>query len=307
MIVMAMAGGLGNQMFQYAAGRALSSRLGVSLGLDLGYYNTSGAPGLEQFPRAFKLQSFKIAASIVTSEQAASVRDRFRKNVLLRALASQVRRRFRRFPCGHFLERTANYEPVFAKLPDRTYLAGYFQSPHYFEAIETSIRLELRPVDAAAADYAERYVEARRKGGRDVIAVHVRRGDMTFSAEEIKNTSFIPGPPVTPEYVRSAMRRFDPDSTFLFFSDSDKDLDWCRGQFTANDAHFCYGHTDLQDFAVMRACDHNIISNSSFSWWAAWLNDRPGRRVVRPRMWLYPDRYPDHRIESLVPASWEAN
>jgi hypothetical protein len=73
---------------------------------------------------------------------------------------------------------------------------------------------------------------------------------------------------------------------------------------TAADAHYCGGNSDLQDFALMRACDHHIISNSTFSWWAAWLNPNPEKRVVAPLNWFFKDRYPEYRPRDLIPQGW---
>ena len=106
------------------------------------------------------------------------------------------------------------------------------------------------------------------------------------------------------------MKKFDAESRFLIFSDTARDIQWCRDNIRPDwlapeRLHFSDGHTDLQDATLMSCCDHNIIANSTFSWWAAWLNTTPGRRVIAPRSWSNPGNAGKMTTTDLIPPSWE--
>jgi hypothetical protein len=105
------------------------------------------------------------------------------------------------------------------------------------------------------------------------------------------------------QYVHEAMRRFSPESVFLVFSDSARDVAWCRENLRGGNLAFSEGHTDLQDLELMRECDHNIIANSTFSWWAAWLNHHPGRRVIAPKDWFFASQ--NGQSQDIIPETWE--
>ncbi|HEX8912732.1 MAG TPA: alpha-1,2-fucosyltransferase [Humisphaera sp.] len=306
MIIVQLHGGLGNQLFQYAAARALAARRRAELRLDVSHFQSKQRPDeLAQFSRSFKLRHFHVDAAIATPADVRRVRDRYCPNYLTRVLAREVKRRFPRWALGHYAERSANFDPALLSQPDGVYVEGYLQSERYFKDQEPLIRRELTLRDDALRAYAAEYVARRRGAGGPVVAVHVRRGDLAYSVEVVNRPDYIYGMPVSIDYVRAGMARFPPGSTYLVFSDSGKDLDWCAQRIAGPGVHFCYGHSDLQDFAVMQACDHHVISNSTFSWWAAWLNPSPHKRVVAPRAWFDPARYPDYNPRSLIPRPWE--
>jgi hypothetical protein len=305
MIVMEINGGLGNQMFQYAVGWALAAARRTELKLDISSFDIDRPAEFAAFPRKFKLQHFQITAVTATKDDIARTRDRYAGGRLMNGVARRIRRRWPTRAMGFFEERMMCFDSTVLALPDQTYLRGYFQSESYFKAVADEIRRQFRPRDAAMTEFAANYVAKRRQAAKAVVSLHVRRGDLAQAAEVLKDRTIIQAAPVSVEYVHAAMARFAADSTFLVFSDSDKDLDWCRANIRGQNLHFCYGNNDLQDFAIMQACDDHIIANSSFSWWAAWLNPRPGKRVVAPRQWHFSDYNPTFRIESLIPPSWE--
>ncbi len=129
-------------------------------------------------------------------------------------------------------------------------LNGYWQSEKYFKDYKEDIL------------YAFGFNWSLEKG---VVGIHVRRGDyLQFSDKH---------PPVTLQYLNEAIEMF-PGKRFRFFSD---DIKWCKENFQGDQLEFSEGNSELADLQEMFCCEHNIISNSSFSWWAAWLNQNPDK------------------------------
>jgi Glycosyl transferase family 11 len=134
--------------------------------------------------------------------------------------------------------------------------------------------------------------------------VHVRRGDVAFFHEQRRDLFNVAGALLSKDYFDRAMSVFGPDVTYLVFSESEADMRWCRANIQAPDLYFSTDNSDLFDFVAMSACDHHIISNSTFSWWAAWLNCNPRKIVVAPRQWFRAGYKSCHRIRDLIPEPW---
>ena len=173
-------------------------------------------------------------------------------------------------------------------VPDMA-LLGYFQSEKYFEKHAGIIR-ELFSIDEETKNLIdEKYGEVLKK---EPIAVHVRRGDyLKFSDTH---------PPCSIEYYKKAIETFPADSSFLFFSD---DIGWCKEMFTQENFIFVEGNEDLLDFYLISLCNGVILSNSSFSWWAAWLNEADGKQILVPKEWF--GKKVEHDTKDLIPSRWD--
>ncbi len=306
-IITQLAGGLGNQLFQYAVGRRLAHVQGIPLKLDLSCYGPEGdtqAPGLEAFRRHVRLQEFNISADVATSEEIDALRDRHFGS----KTSSRVVRQLRRFwstldwPATHFRERRYRFDPAVLGLTAPCYLAGFWQSEKYFLDVTDLIRREFTPRDPAIQENSRRFVEGLRSASGPVVSVHVRRGELAHAQNILKNTRGTFGPPTGLEYIQRAIAQFEPGCRFLVFSDSVADIEWCKKNIQADRLSFSEGRTDVQDMMLMSACDHHIIA-STFSWWGAWLNDRPGRRVVAPSQWGHPGS--GMVTDDLIPSDWK--
>jgi hypothetical protein len=106
------------------------------------------------------------------------------------------------------------------------------------------------------------------------------------------------------EYINAAIKFFNPNNHFLVFSDTNFDIGWCRNHISGANIHFSVGNSDVEDFVLMSLCDHHIIANSTFSWWAAWLNTNPDKKVVAPRAWSFSKAKFRPVVDSLIPAGW---
>lgn len=303
MIIASTAGGLGNQMFQYAMARRLAVRHGVELLLDASTYQKARhVPG----ERRLRLFNFKIHAREASLVDIAALRDRYgRKNPVHRAIRL-VRRVWPEFLWrrSHIREKQYRFQPEALSFPDNVYLAGFWQSEKYFADIAPVIHEEFELADNSISESARETVnQVRRKHGT-VVSLHVRRGDLVYAFEVLQARERVHGPPMGIEYFQRAMSQFDPQACFFVFSDSPKDIEWCRQNLRSPCLEFSTGESELWDFVAMSACDHHIISNSSFSWWAAWLNTKANRRVIAPSRWSGPDAKRQMDTDDLIPKDW---
>jgi len=184
-------------------------------------------------------------------------------------------------------------EPHFhyAPIPDAPNLdlTGFFQSPRYFGGYENLIRQYLRPSDKLRDAVTTRFATLLAK---PTVALHVRRADYVGLSHSFQLL------PV--EYYRAAMKRFGPGHHFAVFSD---DPAWCRTAFASDDVEIIEGNPGYADLYIMARCKHQVIANSSFSWWAAWLNENPDKRVITPAKWFGPSMSAND-TRDLLPSDW---
>jgi len=144
----------------------------------------------------------------------------------------------------------------------------------------------------------------------EIVALHNRRGDNVPSPDMFQNKVegvFRPDkhkfhPLLDQEYIEAAKKEFK-DVIFLVFSDTNTDINWCKENIKGENVLFSENHPDFIDFALQQKCDHNIIANSSFSWWAAWLNNNPNKKVISPRKW-FGEAYEHFDLKDLYPEDW---
>jgi hypothetical protein len=292
-------GGLGNQLFQYAAGRALADRLGARLVLDATAFRTGYCR------RPFELDRYPIQAVVAWRGFRKGPR---RGPVRLPDSAGPVERALRfagsiigrqgdlgpgRPRLDVLIQRGVDYDPRFGSITGSTYLAGYWQSYRYFESSAETIRRELlRPAPPPGANREW----LSRIAATNAVCVHIRRGDYLLARELRVHGLCSPG------YYEKAMRRMAErlqQAEFFLFSD---DHQWCRENFDQTRVHLVDANGPdgaVEDLRLMAACRHHVIANSSLSWWAAWLADHPGQVAIAPEPWFAhlaatPDLLPKH-------------
>lgn len=178
-----------------------------------------------------------------------------------------------------------HYDPAVENLPDGTVLSGYFQSERYFAGVEGDIRRMYDLTRASGLNFLAGEVHG-------LVGIHVRRGDYLSFPEH--------HPPLTMDYYSAAMERF-PGFDFQIVSD---DPGWCLLNFPRSRCSISVGKTAVQDMAILSACRHQIIANSSFSWWAAYLNGWKDKRVIAPAKWFGPAKA-GWDTKDLLPEGWE--
>ncbi|HRI79611.1 MAG TPA: alpha-1,2-fucosyltransferase [Cyclobacteriaceae bacterium] len=295
MIIVRLRGGLGNQLFQYAAGRALADYHKTELALDL--YTYTRHPY-----RKYELSKFRIEAREATRKE---VHQFTGSNPIIRYL--NKRENYMHCPAVFAQPHYHFYEDFFS-LPADIYLSGYWQSEKYFEPSAAVIRNQFVPVEPL--DEKNLQLKALMES-ENSVAVHVRRGDY---ASQANYTSFFGL--LQKDYYDHAITTIHSmvdGPKFYFFSDSP---DWCRETFTGMNVTVIdhnIGGDAFKDLVLMASCKHNIIANSTFSWWSAWLNSHQEKKVIAPDTWfrtnflakkepVYASRF--YNTKDLIPASW---
>lgn len=276
MITTRLHGRLGNQMFQYAAARGLAARLGVPVALD-----TRGAirRGEGVLTRVFDLplaEPGRLPPDRKKAPFAYGLWRLFGRNPRLRR------------------ERGLGYNPGIESWGDNSYLHGYWQSERYFAHVADEIRLDFA---FPAFSTAQNEEMAAQIGDSLAISLHVRRGDyLTLGAHAVCDEAY---------YAAALERVLDGLSgtpTVFVFSD---DPDWAKENLPLPVekivVDFNGPETDFEDMRLMSLCRHNIIGNSSFSWWAAWLNAHAEKRVAGPVQWF---GNPKLHNPDILPEGW---
>ncbi len=280
MIVAALTGGVGNQLFQYAAARALALRRGVPVGLDTRWYG--GRKGRDYALGGFAIRTEPVDPRLLP----------FRDGKILGRLLAGVGGRLR-----VYRETGLAFDPAVIDLPDGTYLRGVFQSERYFADREAEIRGDLAV--AGPPDAKNRAVLAEIGDGLSV-SLHVRRGDYVANPK----IASVHGSVALDYYARAAALiagRTGGDLRVFVFSD---DPAWAVANLKLGVPVRIVDHNGdraTEDLRLMAACRHHIIANSSFSWWGAWLNPSPDKLVVAPEPWF---RDPGLDAGTIVPERW---
>lgn len=289
MIVSHIIGGLGNQMFQYAAGRAVSIKSGQPLLLDLSDFTDYRLHHGFELSNVFNLIAGKAEASTVRGMLG------WRANRLVRKVLR--RSQFIRLRGSKYVvEPHFNYWPNITNLTGDCYLSGYWQSERYFKPIEDVIRREFtfrEPVIGRNSELASDIAHTQ------AVSLHVRRGDYVSDSRtgQIMDVCSL-------EYYRKAISYIAERvecPVFYIFSD---DMAWVRQNlsvtFPCTYVDHNRGAESYRDMQLMSMCRHHIIANSSFSWWGAWLNPSPEKLVVAPASWFCNGT--DDR--DLIPGEW---
>lgn len=292
MIKVALNGGLGNQLFQYAAGRALAEKHQTTLCFDLlPLYSKLQFQQLATY-RRYELDVFCIQAD---KEEVL-----LRHKLLYPIVKSQyyLSRGLNHLRYHYFKEKDFAYDASLLQQPDNSYLDGHFQSEKYFKSIEPLIRKELQFKEALMGENLD---WKQKIGSTNAVSLHIRRGDYAALKKNLSKHGL-----TSMDYYQRAIDYIAEkvsDPHFFIFTD---DHDWVRAHFSMRFPHAVVdANTDpgtaYFDMHLMSLCKHHIICNSTFSWWGAWLNNKPGKLVVAPEQW-----FADRSINSgdIYPPEW---
>ena len=289
MVIGHILGGLGNQMFQYAAARALSLSKDQPLYLDTQDFEGYTLHNGFLLNTVFGLRT-KIAGPELIQMTLGLGNQKFVKKLIKRPIFKHFRGR------NFIVEPHTHYWPQIESVSDNCYLYGYWQTEKYFKTYENIIREDfyfhnnLDSYNAALKSKIE---------GTTSVSIHIRRGDYVSDSKtsKIMNVCGI-------KYYEDAIDKISlqVDSPhFYIFSD---EMQWVRENFpfsypvtfvnqnTKNNSHI--------DMQLMSACKHNIIANSSFSWWGAWLNPNPKKIIIAPSKWFINS----NDDSDIIPSTW---
>lgn len=286
MIITRLVGGLGNQMFQYAAGRRLAHALAGDLKLDVTWLEKSNS-------RPYALGNFNIEEKFASPAEIAAVAPIGRFG---HALAKIWPKKWPKY----IQEKQFHFDPDILNLPDGAYLKGYWQSEKYFSDIATILRGEFTvksPLSEKNNEMSELIAS------KQSVSVHVRRGDYV-ETRRMKQVYNACGPDY---YLRCVdyMKQLVKNPYFFIFSD---DPQWAKDNLKQLNPAVIVDcnrtNKDYEDIWLMSRCNHHIIANSTFSWWGAWLNPREDKIVLAPKQWFDKKVRVSMKTDDLFPSGW---
>jgi len=274
MVITKLKGGLGNQMFQYAFGRAIACIHGVPLKLDLTWFRNTG----NDTPRKYELNHFNVMEMFASNEEIKEVlKERKFINKVSRVGKSLVPFSWR----SYVSETNPKFDENKLNLRSNVYLEGVWWNERYFKSIETLIKKEFQLKDRS--DETNMSI-AEKISSVNSIGIHVRRGDYVSNqkANEYHGLCSL-------DYYLKAIAEIERkvmEPHFFLFSD---DPQWLKDnlKIKSSASHVIHNSPNrgYEDLKLMSLCKHNIIANSSFSWWAAWLNANPDKIIYAPSKW----------------------
>lgn len=285
MIVMRIKGGLGNQLFQYAAAYALSKRLGQEFAFDP-FFTTN------MTLREYKISQLSISSDKVVSVEQLPGKVQILKNAYINKLCRILNMAKHR--CGdylYWLETKDEWQADFFTIKSKNlYVDGYFQSEDYFKKYRAELLDQFRPNYEPEEEYLKVLDEIKKC---TAVAVHVRRTD--FKKDNCKFHYLL-----DEDYYKKAiieMKNRVENPVFFWFSD---DMKWVKEHIGEED-DFRYvniktTHGDIDDMMLMKNCSHIITANSTFSWWAAWLNEHENAIRIVPKK--------PYGMERMIPKKW---
>ena len=287
MIITELNGGLGNQMFQYAAARRLAEVNHAELKLNIENFKNDKL-------RTYELHHLNINAQFVAYNDIASFKNKSKRQKIksyIMQILSQKR-------IHNIKEKYFHFDKSVLFLSDNVYLQGYWQSEKYFKDISDIIRREFTLREPLSGE-SQRIVQ-KIKTSVNSVSLHIRRGDYISNP----TTNSVHG--VCPlqyyqESIQVLSEKLGKLSLFVFSDDpmwAERNLSYEYPMIFVN--HNGAEHA-YEDMHLMSLCMHNIIANSSFSWWGAWLNNNPYKVVFAPKQWFKKE---EMNTKDLIPGSW---
>ena len=288
MIIIRLTGGLGNQLFQYALGKHIALINNSKLYLDLSGLNATPV-------RDYELKHFNIDAEIARKDQIEKVIGSNKYSQKITKIISK----YLPYPMKQYVteqhSEMFHYLPGILELRSNVYIDGYWQNQKYFNNISEIIRKEFTTIEKFSENINEVLTQIQNTNS---ISIHVRRGDYILPTNIESYQTY------GNEYINKAieyMLKITKDPHFYFFSD---DIKWVKENIpmTHKTTYVSLLNTQPhEDLILMSKCCNNIIANSSFSWWAAWLNSNKEKIVIVPKIWL---NNPAKNTDDLIPIEW---
>ncbi len=275
-------GGLGNQMFQYSAGLSAAERLGTELKMDLSWFDS-----LEEVdtPRFYELDNFNLKQEFINKNDFVLKNDGFKNRII----------NIRKKQLDLYIEPQFNYSDKFLKIKNNTYIEGYFQTEKYFNGIRDDVIDSFTLKNKASVKSAKIINQIKNS---DSVSLHVRRGDYVSN----KNANKFHGL-IGEAYYKKAIALINKkikNPKYFIFSD---EIEWVKNSFDLpkNSVYITHNKSGIEDLRIMIECKHNIIANSSFSWWGAWLGQEKDKAVIAPKQWFLDS---NTNISDVIPERW---
>ena len=294
-VLVRMIGGLGNQMYQYALAKNLSvlndnAQIMIDTTLFKGYC----------WP--FELPKLNIKASIADKDTIlkldTGILPLFLGKMIDLIPWIRVKDTIRKPFNNVYTEKGMYFHPEVLNAKASVYIKGYWASYKYFSNIRSQLLEDFAFKDTM--NDANKRIAEQIENSKNSVALHIRRGDYLKSY----NQSFYYSPYEDGFYQRAISElenKYDELEFFLFSDEPDwvKENLNIKHKFTVVDIN--KKSDSFWDMKLMSLCKHNIIANSSFSWWGAWLNQNPSKTVMAPKAWMSD---PTFKLEDIIPPEW---
>lgn len=275
-------GGVGNQMFQYALGKNLSFLKNVDVKFDITWFDKFEK---DTVPRYYSLQEFNITEKIATKKEIGKM-EKYKK---INGRRNFLHNFFIANDSIYVRERSTNFDKRILEVKDNTYLYGYWQSEKYFKNVRDIVRKEFVLKNKPSNNFKES-IKLINEFDNNSVSIHIRRGDYTLN--KIKKTIGL----CPLDYYYKAIKFIKKNiknPMFFIFTD---DVEWVKKNLRINDSIKFISRSkvistesknkDYEELILMSRCKNNIIANSSFGWWGAWLNNNPNKIVITPKQWF---------------------
>ena len=288
MVIAKLIGGLGNQMFQYAFGYCLAKRNNSIFKLDTSKFS-------DYKLHKFSLDHLNINSNFATVSEIKKMQNY--SNSPIAKLRNLFSLSSNHLNSHHITEKSFNFDKEISNLKGNYYLDGYWQTEKYFLDYQDLIRNEFK-VKSDPDDINKKFINQITNSNS--VSIHIRHGDYLINSK----TKTVHG--VLPlSYYNQAIAIIKNKVTnpvFFVFSD---DIEWAKQNLNKDVPIFFMDHNNAdknyEDLRLMSLCKYNIIANSSFSWWGAWLNDNPNKIVIVPQQWFGDS---SKNINDLIPKNW---
>lgn len=298
MLIVRIMGGLGNQMFQYALYKKLI-QMGKNVKIDISSYNNY------QKHNGYELERiFKIHPAVCSLEEAMRYIEPYQKKKKSKKLSDRFFKIIERFLFSKklitpaYINQMEHPNSAYLLRAKNGYLSGYWQGEKFFHGAEDAViadfAFDIEKFDAKNKEIAKEIINA------NSVSIHIRRGDYYSDPDSYKILGDICGL----DYYNKALQKIvDLVSEPIFYVFSDEPQ-WVKENLNIPNAHYIdwnRGESSFNDMLLMSLCKHNIIANSSFSWWGAYLNRNNNKIVLAPGTW---NRITKNKSLDIVPANW---
>ena len=289
MVIVRLKGGIGNQLFQYAAGYSLARRLNTNLYLDTSYYPKQSLRGYKL--NCLKIDYFTESNDLKVGFWSALVKNKYAGKILRLLNIRYIKSLFQE---NVLLETRSKVVPEFFKIhKGNIFLEGYFQSERYFVEYSDDLRKMFTTKYLENENVKMIKAEIERP---NTVAIHVRRGDYLKVQHDRNPRSYL----LSEVYYHNAIAYINSkiqNPVFFWFSD---DIKWVKNTFGEKDNYKYVSidseHPDVDELMLMSTANHIIAANSTFSWWASWLNNKSNSLHICPAK-----RYGN---EEMIPFNW---
>lgn len=285
MIIVRIWEGLGNQLFQYAFAKAYSLKTKKQVKIDTKKIFEKNNTSVY---REYSLKHFNISLHEAEDEELQHYSFLEKKSLLQKIVFFLAGHNMNKY-C-YWEENGGQFAPDIRHFKSNCYVKGWFQSEKYFKYYRSLLLRELTPKKKIVINKELRQILEK----DDTVSIHVRRGDYK------KYGSMLPL-----QYYKKAYRRIrdEGDFTYMIFSD---DLEWVKDNFGFINKKYLVNEDgrlkDYEELMIMSRCHHNIIANSTFSWWGAWLNVHKDKVVIAPKRWFVQKSVEDDY--NMIPQAW---